>query len=268
MRPSRVKAKLARNEPVLVPALHFTDPSVYELVSLLGFDAIWLDLEHHATSLETASQLMRAARVGGADILARPAKGEFMRLGRVLEAGAQGILYPRCDDAQEAAELVRWAKFFPLGRRGFDGGNPDMPYCALDVAPYIEQANRETFLVVQIEDPQALDCVEEIAAVEGVDVLFLGPADFTILSGKPGQFTHPQIDAAIDRIAAAAQAAGKHWGLPVRSAEHAQQMLARGARFLAHGCDIVLVKLGFERIQAEFGGLGFTFDNRLRSGQR
>src|SRR5207247_7294611 len=99
MRTSTVKAKLARNEPVLLTTLHLTDPSMYELTSTMGFDGIWMDLEHHSYSAETAAQLMRAARVGGADIMARPGKGEFMHLGRLLEAGAQGIMYPRCADA-------------------------------------------------------------------------------------------------------------------------------------------------------------------------
>jgi 4-hydroxy-2-oxoheptanedioate aldolase len=146
---------------------------VYELTSLMGFDGIWMDLEHHGYSVETAGALMRAARVGGADILARPAKGEFMRMARLLEMGAQGIMYPRCDDAAEAREVVRWSKFAPLGRRGVDGGNPDMPYCTMPLPEYIERANAETFLVIQIEDPAALEHVEEIAAVPGIDVLFL-----------------------------------------------------------------------------------------------
>src|SRR5947209_8624548 len=120
MRTSRIKAKLKRNEPVLLTTLHLIDPSLYELTSLIGFDGIWMDLEHHGYSVETATALMRAARVGGADILARPAKGEFMRVGRLLEAGAQGIMYPRCADAAEAREVVRWSKFAPLGQRGFD----------------------------------------------------------------------------------------------------------------------------------------------------
>ena len=92
MRPSRVKAKLQRGEPVLVVTLHLVDPSVFELASLMGFDCIWMDMEHHFYGLETAAGLMRAARVGAADILVRPAKGEFMRMGRMLEAGAQGII--------------------------------------------------------------------------------------------------------------------------------------------------------------------------------
>src|SRR3954452_2095199 len=156
MRSSRIKAKLSRNEPVLLVTLHLTDPSAYELTSLMGFDGIWMDLEHHGYSLETAQALMRAARVGGADVLARTAKGEFMRMGRMLEAGAQGIMYPRCDDAAEAAQVVTWAKFAPLGKRGFDGGNPDMPYCTMPIEEYTKEANEQTFLVIQIEDEDAL----------------------------------------------------------------------------------------------------------------
>lgn len=263
MRPSKIKAKLRRGEPALVTTVHFTDPSAYELVSLMGFDGLWMDLEHHAASVETANNLMRAARVGTADILARPAKGEFMRLGRILEAGAQGIMYPRCSDAAEAREVVRWSKFAPLGRRGFDGGNPDMPYCALPMDEYVREANDQTFVVVQLEDQGAVANARTIAEVEGVDVLFFGPGDFTVLSGIPGRFDHPMVDEAIRAVAAAAKAAGKHWGMPVDTPERAKQLLGMGARLLAHGADIIWVKNGLDETRRRFGPLGFTFDGRL-----
>jgi 4-hydroxy-2-oxoheptanedioate aldolase len=195
--------------------------------------------------------------------MVRPAKGEFMRLGRILEAGAQGIMYPRCTDVAEAREVVVWSKFAPLGRRGLDGGNPDMPYCSLPVGDYIRAANKETFLVVQLEDRGAVAQAHAIADVDGVDVLFFGPADFTVLSGIPGQFDDPQVWEAIETIADAARRAGKHWGMPTWSAEHARKLLDLGARFLCHGADILLVKHGHEEIQRRFGPLGFTFDRKL-----
>src|SRR5437763_1929375 len=164
MRPSKIKAKLKRNEPVLLTTLHLTDPSLYELVSLMGFDGIWMDMEHHGYSLETAMTLMRAARVGSSDIMVRPAKGEFMRIGRMLEAGAQGILYPRCDDAAEARQVVTWSKFAPLGKRGIDSANADNPYCSMPLVEYIQAANEQTFVVVQIEEPAALENARAIAA--------------------------------------------------------------------------------------------------------
>jgi 4-hydroxy-2-oxoheptanedioate aldolase len=263
MRPSRIKAKLARNEPVLLVTLHLTDPSLYELASLLGFDGIWMDLEHHGYSVETAQTLMRAARVGASDIMVRPAKGEFMRLGRLLEAGAQGILYPRCDDAAEARQVVTWSKFAPLGTRGFDGGNADAPYCSMPLAEYVKAANEQTFVVIQIEDQHALANARAIAEVEGVDALFLGPADFSILSSIPGQFDHPLLQEALRQVAEAARRAGKHWGLPTSSQEQTRQLLDLGARFICHGADILMVKNGLEQIQRQLAPLGFTFANRL-----
>jgi 4-hydroxy-2-oxoheptanedioate aldolase len=263
MKRSAIKAKLAANEPVLLTQLHLTDPSVFELASLMGFDGIWMDLEHHTYSMETATALMRAARVGSCDIVARAAKGEFMRVSRLLEAGAQGIMYPRCDDAAEAAEVVQWSKFAPMGKRGFDGGNPDMPYATMPVAEYIKLANEQTFIVIQIEEQSALANAHAIAEVDGVEIMFLGPADYTVLSGIPGQFEHPSVSEALKQLAKAATAAGKHWGTPAFSSEHAKQLLDMGATFICHMADIVMIRDGLRRVQDEFGRLGFRFDNRL-----
>ena len=265
MRKSTINAKLVRNEPVLLPLLELIDPSVFELTSLMGFDGIWIDMEHHGCSLETAQNLMRAARVGSADILVRPAKGEFMRMGRMLESGAQGIMYPRCDDAEEAAEVVKWAKFAPLGQRGFDGGGADAPYGTMPMAEYVQAANEETFLVIQLEEQRAVDNAQAIAEVEGVDVLFLGPGDFTQLSGIPGQFDHPKVLAAFEKIAEAARKAGKHWGTLAVSLDQAQRLFAMGARFFCYGEDIAMIHNGLQEIQAQFVPMGFTFNNLLPS---
>jgi 4-hydroxy-2-oxoheptanedioate aldolase len=263
MRPSRIKAKLGRGEPALVTTIHAADPSFHEMASLMGFDGIWLDLEHHPVSLETAAGLMRAARVGAADTLVRPAKGEFMRMGRILEAGAQGIMYPRCADATEAREVVRWAKFAPLGRRGVDSANADAPYCLMPLEKYVREANEQTFIVVQLEDPESVANAREIAEVEGVDVLLFGPGDFSVLSGIPGQFQHPKVEEAIRAVAAAASAAGKHWGMPVGTPERAKQLLDLGARFLAYGADILWVQQGLAETRRRFAPLGFTFDGQF-----
>jgi 4-hydroxy-2-oxoheptanedioate aldolase len=263
MRTSKVRAKLKRDEPVLITCLHLVDPSIYELTSLMGFDGIWMDMEHHGYSVEKANELMRASRVGSIDIMARPAKGEFMRMGRMLEAGAQGIMYPRCDDAAEARRVVTWSKFAPLGRRGFDGGNPDMPYCTLPMDQYIREANEQTFLVIQLEDEQAVANAREIAEVDGVDVLFFGPADFSVLGGIPGQFDHPRVQAAIESVAKAAREAGKYWGMPCFSPDHGRKLMDLGARFLCHGADIIFIKRALEEIRRSFAPLGVTFDGKI-----
>lgn len=262
MRTSRIKAKLAKDDPVLLTTLHLGEPSLFELTSLLGFDGIWLDLEHHFFSVETAAHFARAARVGSSDIMIRPAKGEYMRMSRIFEIGAQGIMYPRCDNAEEARQVVRWAKFYPLGERGIDSAGADNPYCLMPLPEYLLAANRETFVVIQIEDPRAIEHADAMAAVGGVDVLFLGPGDFSILAGIPGQWDHPVIQDAMKRVASAAKKAGKHWGMPIFSVEHARQVMELGGRFLCHGCDLLMVKAGLEEIQRKFEPLGVTFERR------
>ncbi len=263
MRSSKIRAKLRKNEPALITTLHYVDPTLYEMTSLMGFDGIWMDLEHHHYSVETAANLMRAARVGTADIVARPAKGEFMRMDRLLEAGAQGIMYPRCESAAEAAEVVKWMKFAPLGERGVDAANADAPYCSAPLVPYLKKANEETLVIIQIESPKALLELDAIARVPGVDILMFGPADFTTLAGIPGQFDHAMISDARVKISKAAKAAGIHWGTVSPGPEHTQKLLDLGARFICHGADIIMIKRGLEAMQAQYAPLGFTFDNQL-----
>lgn len=263
MRRSKIKHKLHAGEPVLVTHLGLADASIFELASMMGFDGLWLDMEHHGFNMETAHHLFRAARVGTSDIIARPAKGEFMRMGRLLEAGAQGIMYPRCESAEEAAEVIRWAKFPPLGTRGLDGGNPDAPYCTNPTADYIREANEQTFIIIQIEDNAGVDAAGAIAGIEGVDVLFLGPNDYAALSGVPGELDHPLVKRALKRVGEAASRAGKAWGTIAFNPDHARELLDLGATFLAHGADIVMLKQAFDRIQSDFAPLGFGFDGTI-----
>lgn len=264
MRRSRILHKIRNTDEVaLATCLHLTDPSVYELASLIGFDGIWMDLEHHGYSVETAGNLMRAARVGGSDLVARPGKGEFMRMARLLEMGATGIMYPRCDDVEEAKEVVKWGKFAPLGKRGFDGSGADMPYCTMPMKDYVTQANEQTFLLIQMEEPSAVEQAETIAAVPGVDMIMLGPADFSVLTGIPGQLDHPTVMAALEKVSKAAKNAGKPWAATCGSMDFAKVLISMGCRLIFHGADIVMVKKGLELIKsnvAEHLGLHLRSD--------
>lgn len=262
MKKSRSLARWRAGLPVLGTTLHLNDPSVFELTGLMGFDLIWIDLEHHGHSLETAGNLMRAARVGGSDIIARPAKGEFMRMARLLELGAQGIMYPRCTSAEEAREVVRNAKFPPAGNRGVDGAGPDAPYGLLNLVDYLEKANSETFIAIQIEDAEGLAHAEEIARVEGVDLLFFGPGDYSVQAGFPGRFDDPRYTEALGKVAAAARSAGKWWGTPSFSVAHAKELLDAGAMLVTRSSDLTLLRLSFQKMKEDFRELGFHFEER------
>jgi 4-hydroxy-2-oxoheptanedioate aldolase len=172
-------------------------------------------------------------------------------------------MYPRCESAAEAAEVVRWAKFAPLGERGVDSANADAPYCSAPIKPYLQKANEETLVIVQIESPKALEELDAIAKVPGVDVLMFGPGDFSVLAGVPYQFDHAILVDAIKRVAAAAKKAGIHWGTVSPTPEHTRKLMDLGARFICHNADIVILKRGLEQIQSQFAPLGFTFENQL-----
>ena len=176
-------------------------------------------------------------------------------------------MYPQCDNAAEAAEVVRWAKFPPQGRRGFDGANADAPYLAMPFRDYTHAANEQTIVIIQIETAGALEDVDAIAQVDGVDILMMGPADLSLQLGVGGQFDHPVLESAMQRIAAAALRHGKHWGRTAGSVVDVERFLALDARFLCFGADIIMVKSGLEAIQRDFARLGFTFDNHLTQGK-
>jgi 4-hydroxy-2-oxoheptanedioate aldolase len=174
---------------------------------------------------------------------------------RVLESGANGIMVPHCRSAEEARQWVEWTRFPPLGRRGFDGAGADADYILADSAEHLKHANREVFLVLQIEDVEAVECVEQIAAVEGVDLLFVGPADLSLSLGVPLQFQHPKMQAAIDRVASAAARAGKWWGIPTGTLQAAQSALDQGARMVTCGSDHLFLVRGFQNVFREFNDL-------------
>lgn len=261
MRKSKALAKWRMGQAILGTTLHFHDPSVFEMASLMGFELIWIDLEHHAHSLETAGNLMRAARVGGADILARPARGEFLRAARMLEAGANGIIYPRCATAEEARELVENLKFPPAGIRGLDGAGPDRFYGLGNLKDYLEHANRETFILIQIEDPVALQNAEEIAKVDGVDMLFFGPGDYSVQAGFPGDFENPKYFDALKHVADAASKAGKWWGTPAFSNEHSKMLLDNGAKLITRSSDLTIVRTALTQLKNDGKNLGLSFNN-------
>ena len=235
--------------------IHITDPRVSTIASTSGLDCLWIDLEHSGKSVETYAQMVTAAGLGDADVMARPGKGEFMRMGRLLEAGAHGILYPRCDDADEAREVVRWVKFAPLGERGFDGANADNNFNSYPAGDYVVEANRQTWVTVQVEAPAAIPHTKAMAEVEGVDMVFFGPGDFSCLSGVPGQVQSDTVLRAAEQVARQTLAAGKVFGTLAFDADHARRMRDLGAMFLAWGSDQGLILQGLKQRISDFASI-------------
>jgi len=257
MRKSCVLEKLRNDQWVVVPQVgQIASFKVVEMLGMIGFDCVWIDMEHKDFGYETLAQMTLACRATGMDAVVRIVKSGYTSIIRPLEAGANGLIIPHCMSPEEAAQVVRWAKFAPEGLRGVDGAGVDGDYYMMsDIGQYVKETNRETFIVVQIEDKEAVACVEEIAAVPGIDILFVGPADLSQSYGVFPQFHHELIQAAVDRVAAAATEQGKWWGRPASSAAEAKELIDKGARFLAHGSDVTVLARGFREIKRQFDTL-------------
>ena len=253
---SRLLQKLRSGDFVRVASIgRVMDPWLTEVVGRLGFEVVWLDMEHRPWGYDVIGPLSLACRATGADLMVRILKTGYSSPMRALEFGANGLMVPHCRSAEEARQWVDWVRFPPLGRRGFDGAGVDADYMLADPLAHLKHANQETFLVLQIEDREAVDCVESIAAVEGVDLLFVGPGDLTISYGVPMQFDHPDVQRAFDRVANAVAKAGKWWGTTSGSPAAAQKMLDRGARMVTCAADHVLLVKGFQNSFRDFSEL-------------
>ena len=154
--------------------------------------------------------------------------------------------------------MVRWAKFAPLGKRGFMGVNPDVPYGMVSMVEYMREANDRTWLAIQIESPEAVEHTRAIAEVEGVDLVFFEPTDYSILSGVPGQM-EGEVSEAMRHICRETLAAGKRFGTFVTNVEQAQRGLNLGASLICYGMDILFLKAALENAKQQLSALGFTF---------
>lgn len=247
MRRSRTLEKLRRNEPVLVISTSLTSSAkAVEIAGMIGFDCTWLDTEHRDFATDDLYPAFLAARLHDIDTMVRIRKQDYGDYFRPLELGATGVMVPHVMNADEARWAVRNTKFAPEGLRGLDVAGPDARFMEVDPAEYFRTANRETFVCLQIEDREAVEDIEAIAAVPGVDVLFVGPADISQSYGVRLQTEHKSVQEAIHRVTEAAKANGVAWGLPAAPPDAFEKYLRMGARFLAVGSDLRCLVEGFK----------------------
>jgi 2-keto-3-deoxy-L-rhamnonate aldolase RhmA len=242
MRKSKLLAKLRAGQPARICGLGHALPFFVRYAAHFRYDAIWFDLEHRAMDQREAQAVLALCRAFDIDCMVRPPTTERGKLYRFLEDGAAGFMVPFVDDADAARRLVSAAKYPPLGNRGIDGAGLDADF-GIDAwkagSAYYEDANRETFIVAQIETPEGLANAEEIAAVPGIDALFVGPADL----GHRLAVYHSGIslDQAIARVAQACARHRKAWGLPAGSPEDLRRYRRMGALLAVWGGDFALM---------------------------
>jgi len=225
-----------------------------ELCGAAGYDWLLVDLEHGSGGeADLADQFRAIAVAGGAMPLVRPQSGERIRIGRALDLGARGVMVPRLDSAAQAREAVTFLRYPPDGIRGVA---TRVRGAGLGVVGHadVKRLNERVVGIIQVESVGGLRDADEIAAIDGVDVLFVGPADLSHSLGIPGQFQHPDYLGALDRVVAACRAHGKAAGILVYDAAVVPKHLELGFTFVGIGADAALVADGARRLLAAVRG--------------
>jgi 4-hydroxy-2-oxoheptanedioate aldolase len=234
-----LKEKLRRGEVVASMTVRLVRGiEIARIAKTAGFDSLYVDMEHSSLSLETTGQICIAALEAGITPLVRvPGVAD---VSRVLDAGALGVIAPHVQSAAEARRYVEAAKFPPLGQRSAAGPLPHLHYRSFPAAAADTALNDATFVMVQFESEQAVSRADEIAAVEGVDMVMIGSNDLLADCGLAGQYEHPKLRDAYAKTIAACRRHGKHVGVGGLSSrpQLAAEFVRMGARYVSTGTDL------------------------------
>jgi 4-hydroxy-2-oxoheptanedioate aldolase len=254
LQPNRVLERIRAGKYVLYGSpTPYASPKIPEIMGLIGFDCLWIDMEHQDYSYDQAFNMCLASRASSMEPMIRVRKEGDHSFFRVFEAGATGIMAPHIRTIEEAEWVLKFSRFAPVGLRGMDGVEAAARYSLVSMPEYMAWTLRETFVIFQMEDKESLDIIEEVAQMDGLDGLFFGPGDMSQSLGIPCQFDHPQMEEARQLVGATARKYGKFWGQPVGNAAQAAQLYEEeGAQFFACGAAIIILKDGYEAIREDF----------------
>ncbi|MBI3837719.1 MAG: host specificity protein [Planctomycetia bacterium] len=217
-----------------------------------GYDGFWLDAEHAGISTEQITMAALVGRACGLGSFVRMPVTNYAAVTQCLESGADGVMAAQVVSAAEAEKFVTWAKFAPRGMRGVNTQGADAHFTHKTAIELARDANRDHFVAIQIETLGALNQVDEIAAIDDVDLLFVGPADLSSALGVLGQANHETVWAAIDRVAEACRRRGKAWGIVPADPAYADRCAEKGCRMITFGSDVSAMRLGVQALKTMF----------------
>lgn len=220
-----------------------------------GFDGLWMDIEHAGLTSADIEVGAAAGKAYGLESFVRVPPTDYATVTRCFESGASGVMAAQIETATEAEEIVRWAKFHPRGRRGLNPLGHDGRFGTVPLAEFASRANRENFVFIQIETAAAVDEVYDIAAIDGVDLLFVGPSDLSQALGVMGDFTHQRCLEALDRVADACRDHGKHWGAVAPNPDYADLLVDKGCTLISAVSDVKLVTAGLANLRQTFAAI-------------
>ncbi len=241
---NHMKEKLAAGGVVASMTVRFArSVEIAAIAKTAGFDTLYVDLEHNTLSIDTCCQICISAQQIGITPLVRVPANTPEYICRVLDGGAMGVITPHVRSAAEAKEMVNLVKFPPIGHRSAGGALSQFHYRSFPMLETQAAMNDATSLVLMLETKEALENVEEIIAVEGVDMMMIGSNDLTGELGINGQYDHPLLKAAFERAIAAARKVGKHIGIGGLAGRDdlMAQFVQMGARYVSTGTDLAFL---------------------------
>ena len=243
LRTNRAKEKLANGEIVTCLA-GIDNPYLVDFVGQMGIDSVWFEAEHGPVSFDDIGNLSRAADLWGMTSIVRVGSADYSTIYRTLDMGAMGIVVPHVDTVEDARAVVEAAKYAPIGRRGMFG-----PRQSFGVDDYLSKANAQTLAVVLIEDIKSVDNLDEILAVEHIDVYHVAPSDLAQSMGHIGNDGHPEVQRTIDQSIEKILAAGKTAGTTV-SNDNVGKFRDQGVTFFYTNLNAWITSGGNEFLQA------------------
>jgi 2-keto-3-deoxy-L-rhamnonate aldolase RhmA len=240
--PNRVKQKLQQGNSVFGTfVVEFRQASVMQLLADAGFDFATIDNEHGAFSLETIADLSRAAVLLGITPIVRIPDISYPYIAQTLDIGAQGLMVPRITNADQVKNIVRWLQYPPHGERGNAMERGLSQFRSGSVSLAIEEIPKQILLIIQIETQQAIEAIEEILSVPGVDAALIGPNDLSIAMGLPGQQDHPVVQSAIRNTIMACEQHGVVPGIHMGNLDLALYWSKQGMRLVSTGSEVAFL---------------------------
>lgn len=237
MRSSLIRSRIRQGLAARIACMYYPSTMMPAHAAKAGFDAIWLDSEHSTWERHELQRMIAMHHLANIDCIVRTGSRDATDLYHLLEDGATGLMCPLVNTAAEAAAIAQAVKFPPLGQRGLDGAGLDNNFYLDGTLTYPAAANAETFLIVQIETPEALGNIDAIAGTPGIDGLFIGPGDLSLRLGCPLDWTNPKMIEAQAIVSVSAAKHGVAWGRPSGTAEDIALLAKQGAKLIAHGSD-------------------------------
>jgi len=240
LRANQTKAKLKAGETVYGSFVRYPDASLIEVLGYLGWDFLVFDAEHGTLEPRDCENMVRAAELRNVTSLVRVTTNQPPTILRLMDTGVQGVHVPWVNTVVEAERAVRSVKYHPVGNRGLAGVRAADFGQAGSFGDYIQRANSETMVVLQVESPEAIDALPAIVKMEGVDAIFIGPTDLSHSLGLPGQLQHVTVQSTIQKIVDVVVPSQVALGIMVANAQAARDWKERGARYIVTTLEAVM----------------------------